>query len=325
MKEVFFAIIRDATQLAKSATHYATKRLVALAIIGAIHTGASPALATFHVLIDPGHGGIDTGTVHGKYKESEIALKVSLMLAEELRKDPRFQVSLTRTIDKTLTLKQRTDLAKALHPDLYLSIHLNSSSDKRAQGEEFYFQNQLPVDEESLFLANEENEESKSESASSAENLDSKSAGASAGPQNASTASASPDTHSSDSLSAASDVKRIIEDLNRNHRVRASSELAKTLLENWGVGRSPASFTGTGSSTGASSSSSAKTNHHAIRQAPFFVVSLVTMPSVLVELGFLSHPQESARLAQPEHQRAMAKSLVAGLLKFKETVDKERL
>jgi N-acetylmuramoyl-L-alanine amidase len=48
-------------------------------------------------------------------------------------------------------------LAKTKKADLFLSIHVNSNPDSKAHGAEFYFQNQLPPDEESMFLAHREN------------------------------------------------------------------------------------------------------------------------------------------------------------------------
>ena len=240
-----------------------------------------------HVLVDPGHGGIDTGAVRGKYKEAEIALKVSLKLADLLKKDPRFKVSMTRETDSHVTLSRRTQIAKDTKADLFLSIHLNSSTDPRAHGKEFYFQNQIPADEEALYLASKENEQDADDLAK---------ADAKAEPR---------PTH--ERLSAEGDVKLIIDDLHRNHRVRASGSLSKILLENWVAA-------GHGSHLGS----------HAIRQAPFHVVSTVDVPSVLVEVGYLTNSTEAPLLASAQYQDELAKSLYQGLVKFKETMDKEQ-
>jgi N-acetylmuramoyl-L-alanine amidase len=240
--------------------------------------GAAP----LHIMIDPGHGGVDTGATRGNLKESEIALKVSSYLADLLRQDPRFQVSMTRTTDTKISLDHRTEAAEAAKADLFLSIHLNSSRDPRARGQEFYFQNQIPVDEESMFLASRENEEVKSET--DADGADAK----------------------AEPLSSKSDLKRIIEDLHRNHRVIESSEIAKILLETW-----------------LSNSTTSTVGSRAIRQAPFRVVSNIKIPSVLVEIGFISHATEGLKLAQVDHQKDMAQRLYKGLIKFKETIDKD--
>jgi N-acetylmuramoyl-L-alanine amidase len=232
--------------------------------------------SAYTVLIDPGHGGSDAGARHGSIKESEIALKVSLMLAELLRKDPTFKVLMTRDRDEKLTLEQRAQKAKEIKPDLFISIHLNSSADPRAHGREFYFQNQLPADEEAMFLVSRENSEG--EIAEGASN---------------------------DRLSAETDVKRILEDLKRNHRIRESSEFSKTLLEAW-----------------LADGQSRRIGSLPIRQAPFYVVSNVPSPSVLVELGFITHATEGPRLAQSDYQQLLARSIYEGLVKYKDSVDK---
>jgi N-acetylmuramoyl-L-alanine amidase len=230
-----------------------------------------------HVVIDPGHGGIDRGAVKGKLRESEIALRVATKLADLMKDDGRFKISMTRETDQTVSLDKRTKIAKETGAELFLSIHLNSSTDPRAHGKEFYFQNQIPADEEALFLASKENAEIES---AQAEKSDGK-------------------------LTPESDVKLIVEDLKRNHRVRASAELSKTLFKSW-----------------ESSGFATNLGSRSIRQAPFHVVSQVNVPSVLVELGFLSNSQEGPLLATEDYQNALAKSLFEGLVKFKETMDK---
>jgi N-acetylmuramoyl-L-alanine amidase len=229
----------------------------------------------FHILIDPGHGGKDSGATRGQLKESEIALKVAGYLADELRKDSRFKVSLTRTSDESLSLKERTSIAREINADLFLSIHLNSSKDPRAHGKEFYFQNQLPADEEALFLASRENMDTIVPDASR--------------------------TDRAEKASVGNDLKNILEDLKRNHRIHSSCHLSKALFETW-----------------ISGGESRLVGSRSIRQAPFYVVSHISVPSVLVELGFLSHATEGPRLAQPEYQKELAASLYRGIVKYKE-------
>lgn len=233
----------------------------------------------FHVMVDPGHGGTDTGAARGDLKEKEIALKVSTFLADLLRSDPRFTASLTRTSDKKVTLSRRTKMAEDAKADLFVSVHVNSSTDAKVRGTEIYFQNQLPADEEALYLVSREHE-------SDGESEDAATPG------------------KSEPISVRTDLKRILEDLHRNHRIQTSSELSKTLFETLSV-------KGTGRGSG----------HRTIRQAPFQVVANIGVPSVLVELGFISHPQEGRRLAQEEYQRELAQALFEGLVKFKETMD----
>jgi N-acetylmuramoyl-L-alanine amidase len=159
------------------------------------------------VSIDPGHGGKDRGAVEGKARESEITLAVSQKLARRLSQDSRFKASLTRTGDEFLTLSQRVDRAERQNVDVLLSIHVNWSDDKRAHGLEVYFQNQLPPDEESMFLAARENQ---GESAAS-------------GPRHS--------TSLAEKLSP--EVHLIVQDLLRNQRIISSSNLAKSIKRHW--------------------------------------------------------------------------------------------
>jgi N-acetylmuramoyl-L-alanine amidase len=117
-----------------------------------------PSAFALNVIIDPGHGGIDHGTTRQNIKEAETSLNVAKRLANKLRKDRDFHVTLTRSEDRTLGLAERVHIAEEAGGDVYVSIHLNSSTDPKARGAEFYFQNQLATDEEAMFLAHKENE-----------------------------------------------------------------------------------------------------------------------------------------------------------------------
>ncbi|MCY1015989.1 N-acetylmuramoyl-L-alanine amidase family protein [Pyxidicoccus sp. MSG2] len=57
-----------------------------------------------------------------------------------------------------------------------------------------------------------------------------------------------------------------------------------------------------------------------VQQAPFFVLSGVECPAVLVEVGYISHPQEGAKLGRAEYQEKLAEAIADGVLAFlKET------
>jgi N-acetylmuramoyl-L-alanine amidase len=53
-----------------------------------------------------------------------------------------------------------------------------------------------------------------------------------------------------------------------------------------------------------------------VKQAPFVVLTGATMPAILVEVGFLSNRIEADRLANPEHQRALARAIATGIDAF---------
>ena len=58
------------------------------------------------------------------------------------------------------------------------------------------------------------------------------------------------------------------------------------------------------------------TRDRGVKQAPFVVLTGATMPAILVEVGFLSHPQEVERLAQPDYQQQLAEALASGVEDF---------
>ncbi len=105
------------------------------------------------ITIDPGHGGEEQGAVHGGIIESHVALQISQKLFQRLKKDKNFDVQILRTSDKTMELEDRVKLSERFNTDLFISIHANSNPNKKVTGIEFYIQNQLPVDQETLFLA----------------------------------------------------------------------------------------------------------------------------------------------------------------------------
>ncbi|HET9034603.1 MAG TPA: N-acetylmuramoyl-L-alanine amidase [Myxococcaceae bacterium] len=55
---------------------------------------------------------------------------------------------------------------------------------------------------------------------------------------------------------------------------------------------------------------------HGVQQAPFYVLTGVEAPAVLVEFGFISHPEESKKLAKPEYRDRIAQSIADGVLAF---------
>ena len=105
------------------------------------------------ILIDPGHGGKDPGAlmthkINGKnvtIKEKDVNLSVAKMLAARLKSAyPQKQIIMTRSTDTFISLQQRTEIANAVklkdhEAVLYISIHVNSSLDKKARGYEVWY------------------------------------------------------------------------------------------------------------------------------------------------------------------------------------------
>jgi len=80
------------------------------------------------IVLDPGHGGHDSGAVGKKSKEKDIALQVALKLGKRIQKElPGVKVLYTRTTDVYPKLYERPALANKNHADLFISIHCNSA------------------------------------------------------------------------------------------------------------------------------------------------------------------------------------------------------
>jgi N-acetylmuramoyl-L-alanine amidase len=110
------------------------------------------------IVIDPGHGGHDTGTIgpHG-LMEKDLCLDVALRLGQEIeQKLPGAEVVYTRKDDTFIPLEQRTAIANDAKADLFISIHANSSHDSAARGIETYYLN-FATSEESMEVASREN------------------------------------------------------------------------------------------------------------------------------------------------------------------------
>ena len=85
------------------------------------------------IVIDPGHGGHDTGTIgpHG-LMEKDLCLDVALRLGRLIeQKLPSAEVVYTRKDDTFVPLEERTAIANQAKADLFISIHANSSHDRR--------------------------------------------------------------------------------------------------------------------------------------------------------------------------------------------------
>ena len=88
------------------------------------------------IIIDPGHGGLDQGAKGSYSTEADVSLSVSLKLGDALQKEfPDSKIIYTRTTDvlpgnksnKTEALRYRADLANASHGDLFIAVHCNAA------------------------------------------------------------------------------------------------------------------------------------------------------------------------------------------------------
>ena len=94
------------------------------------------------IVIDPGHGGHDTGTIGPNgVREKDVVLDVSRRLGRMLRQQLGAQVIYTRSDDTFIPLETRTAIANRERADLFISVHANSSDDPDARGVETYYLN----------------------------------------------------------------------------------------------------------------------------------------------------------------------------------------
>ncbi len=110
------------------------------------------------IVIDPGHGGHDTGTIgpHGLMEKDlclDIALRLGRIIEERI---PGAEVVYTRKDDTFIPLEDRTAIANNAKADLFVSIHANSSHDHAARGIETYYLN-FATSPDSMEVATREN------------------------------------------------------------------------------------------------------------------------------------------------------------------------
>jgi len=109
------------------------------------------------IVIDPGHGGEDTGAI-GKMgtNEKDITLDIAWKLRRRLKRYGEYQILMTREKDRTLSLEERVEFANSSGADLFISIHINYIPNKPlAIIETFYFGPH--TDKQTLLLAEKEN------------------------------------------------------------------------------------------------------------------------------------------------------------------------
>lgn len=252
--------------------------LFCCALVFSSHSQAKP----LRVLIDPGHGGRDSGATSHGLLESQLVLKIAKKLKHHLDADPRFEAELSRKHEKFQSLGIRVSKAHKMSADVLLSIHANSSPDQKARGLEVYFQNQLPPEEENLFLASLETHHGRYI-------------------EDTETSIVPPHPRTQSFGREHGDVKNILIDLYRNQKVKKSSHLAERIAQTWKGTRKKAQNT--------------------IRQAPFYVVSKSEIPTVLVEVGFVSNPKEAKKLKSEKYQKLIASSLYEGLIRYRNSAN----
>jgi len=249
-------------------------------VLAAFHPVGKESFGVTKIVIDPGHGGKDPGTLGAYTKEKDVALLVALKVGEYVEKNiPNVEVIFTRKDDSSIDLQKRSEIANNHEADLFISIHANSlpkttplSRKQAIKGSEVYVmgaQNtnralEVAKRENSVILLEEDYEKKydfnpQSEESYILYNL---------------TQSAYQDN----SLIFAS----LVDDQMKNRAGRKS---------------------------------------YGVKQSSLYVMWSTAMPSVLIEIGYLSNPAEEKELNNPEVQSYIASGIYRAIKEYKEAFD----
>jgi len=195
------------------------------------------------IVLDPGHGGIDSGTTgYSAFTEKTIVLETALALRDRLEANGAYRVVLTRTTDTFIPLAERVRIARASRADLFISIHADALArgDGHARGASVYTLSDTASDADAARLAELENK------ADLIAGLD---------------------------LSEENDeVAGILVDLAQRETRAFSAQFARTLV--------------------GAMKTSQSTRRIGLKSAGFRVLRAHDVPSVLVELGYMSSAED---------------------------------
>ena len=213
------------------------------------------------IVVDAGHGGRDPGAVGARgTREKDVVLAIAKILAKKLEKDLGCEVIMTRTGNTFLQLEERTAIANKVKADLFISIHANASTNRRARGIETYYLN-FSKNAKAVEVVARENKTS---------------------------------------LKQVGDLEMILLDLLANSKINESSRLAAEIQKSL-VSRLSKHY---------------KVKNLGVRQGPFYVLLGATMPSVLVETGFISHRDEEKQLNNRKYQERTADAIVSAVRNY---------
>jgi N-acetylmuramoyl-L-alanine amidase len=241
----------------------------------------SSVVAIRKVVIDPGHGGKDTGA-RGKQDllEKDVNLEIATKLGKELEK-LGIKVVYTRTDDRFVSLEQRSSIANRSRADLFISIHANSNKSKRIHGIETYYLNTSSGRYASR-LALRENGKGE---APDVDPIDDDANWVSELPLGA----------------LGADIRLLLADLAMRSATVESKRVAGYVQSSL-IGSLRKDYDGV--------------EDLGVKHALFAVLLGVRMPSILIETGFVTHPKESERLDNAAYQAKVAKAIARGVEKF---------
>ena len=110
------------------------------------------------VMIDPGHGGKDPGAIGPTgLREKDVVLAIGRRIREKLSRSGEFDVRMTRDDDVFIPLEERTAMANKGGVDIFVSLHINASRNRRTEGFSTYVLSRGASNREDLELAAREN------------------------------------------------------------------------------------------------------------------------------------------------------------------------
>ncbi len=119
--------------------------------------GAHSRRGKIRVMLDPGHGGKDPGAIGPTgLKEKDVVLAIGRKVRERLARDESYEVRMTRDTDVFIPLEERTAMANEARADIFVSLHINASTNRKAEGISTYVLSRAS-DRHSLELAAREN------------------------------------------------------------------------------------------------------------------------------------------------------------------------
>ena len=209
------------------------------------------------IILDAGHGGRDVGASNKRIREKNLTLSMTLKLRKIL-KQMGYRVLMTRSKDKFINLKQRTDFANRYRGDIFISIHVNAAPIKRTP--------KVKYEGITVFYFSTKN------------------------------------------------TKRI-----KNRRIRYRGKKVYTV-------RDYKQMTGYWKRTHSRSLALKvrrnilthlrkryRVNDKGIKRKPFWVLLATTMPSILVETGYISNKNEIKKLQDKDYQRVLVEGIAKGV------------
>jgi N-acetylmuramoyl-L-alanine amidase len=110
------------------------------------------------IMIDPGHGGPDPGTIGiSGYREKNVVLTAAREMARQLTATGRYAARLTRNSDRYIALRDRVGLARSARAELFVSVHADSNPNRETRGASVYTLSEAGSDREAAALAAKEN------------------------------------------------------------------------------------------------------------------------------------------------------------------------